>query len=683
MWNFSILLQMCEASAVVTILRRTLFFATLSLFAASPALGAPTWTQPTPEELKMTFHPAAPDAPAVYLEREEIVDDNVHFHRVYARIKILTEKGKEQFSDIEIPYEGGTSDIRAVEGRTIHADGTVIPFTGKPYSKELVKSGDVKWMEKVFSMPDVQVGSIVEYRWEMQYHDNWFMPPHFYVQQAVFVHKAHFHFVPLDLAKTNKILTGKDAFGRETTASRLLYYPELPPGVKVRAGMDGYDLVVDNVPAIAEEEFSPPLDSFAYRLVFYYSEALSGVDFWKEEGKFWSKEVDRFANPSDRIRQAVAGIVAPGDSDEAKLKKIYAAMMTLDNTRFSREHSQAENKAEGLRVKTASDIWEQKRGSDDEITRLFISMARAAGMKAYAMAVTERNKNLLNGGWLDWSQLEDEIAIVNVGGKEMFFDPGQRYCEFGKLHWMHTLLPGIRQTDGGVAGVVTPGATYQDNQMMRSADLTLAADGTLKGIVRISMGGAEALFWRQEALRTDEQEVKKNFDTMLQARVPDGVVVKTNHFLGLTDNTAGLQAVVDVSGSLGTQTGKRVFLPSAFFEAKAKPLFSAGKRENPVDLRYPYVTHDVVNLALSPGLAIESVPAGANIPIPQTAVYKSTYSGAGSTYHQERLLAMGGTLFKPSEYPQLREFFQKTGAQDQEQVVLKRSATEANTGGGN
>jgi len=35
----------------------------------------------------MTSDPAAPDAPAVYLFHEETVDDNVHFHRVYAQIK--------------------------------------------------------------------------------------------------------------------------------------------------------------------------------------------------------------------------------------------------------------------------------------------------------------------------------------------------------------------------------------------------------------------------------------------------------------------------------------------------------------------------------------------------------------------------------------------------------------------
>jgi hypothetical protein len=127
------------------------------------------------------------------------------------------------------------------------------------------------------------------------------------------------------------------------------------------------------------------------------------------------------------------------------------------------------------------------------------------------------------------------------------------------------------------------------------------------------MGGAEALRWRQEALRTDEQEVKKDFETLLRGQVPDGVEIKTNHFVGLTDNTTALLVVMDVNGSLGTQTGKRVFLPSAFFEAREKPLFAAGKRENPVDMHYPYVAQDKVDLVLAPGLAIESLPKGTSI----------------------------------------------------------------------
>lgn len=543
------------------------FLLVLSLLCAAlagvPARAA-TWTPPSADELKMTSDPEAPDAPAVFLFREEIMDDKLHDHSVYARIKILTEKGKEEFSDIEIPYEQGEESVPSVEGRTIHQDGTVVPFTGKPYDKELVKTGNKKIMAKVFSMPDVQVGSILEYRWERQYNDRRLEAPVWQIQQSVFVHKAHFRYLPVSLAGVHVTVT--DSLGKERAASRLIYYYRLPPNAKVQEQINGvYDLAVDNVPAIPEEEYSPPLDSFSYRVIFYYSPEVTGPDFWKDEAKTWSKEVDHFAEPSDKIRQAVAQIVSPGDSEDQKLRKIYAAAMTLENTRFTREHSAQENKAEGLRVKTAADIWEQKRGSDDEITRLFISMARAAGLKAYTAVVPERNRALLNQGYLNWGQLEDEIAIVNVAGKEMYFDPGQRYCEYGKLHWMHTQMIGFRQTDHGPAQVTTPSPGYMDNIVLRDAALTMGPDGKIEGTIRINMKGAEALRWRQEALRSDEEEAKKSFEAELQNRVPDGVRVRMNHFVALTDSTMDLMAVADVSGSMGTATGKRVFLPAAFF----------------------------------------------------------------------------------------------------------------------
>ncbi|MGA8161275.1 MAG: DUF3857 domain-containing protein [Acidobacteriaceae bacterium] len=662
---------------MVRSVRSRCLFAVLFSFCAVPVFGA-TWTQPTPEELKMTVDPAAPDAPAVYLYRDERIDDKVHYQRVYARIKILTAKGKEEFGDIELPYQAHGFGIRAIEARTIHADGTVIPFTGKPYDKELMKAGNVKIMAKVFSMPDVQVGSIVEYQYELQYDDNYVEPPRWFVQQDVYVHKAHYHFVPLDLSG-NRFVTVTDPMGKERTATRLLYYQNLPGDAKVKDQMDGFDLTVENIPPLPDEEYSPPMESFSYRVIFYYSPEFTGADFWKDEGKTWSKDVDRFAEPSDAIRQAVAQITAPGDNDEQKLTKIYAAVMGLENTSFTREHSAAENRAEGLHVKTAADIWAQKRGTDDEITRLFIAMARAAGMRADAMIVADRDENFLNTGYLKWDQLEDEIAIVTVGGKEMYFDPGERYCEFGELHWRHTQVQGMRQTDKGPVLAVTPGSRYADNRVVRIAELQLGADGSLKGVIRIAMTGVEALRWRQRALVTDEATIKKEFEDELQERVPDGVVVKTNHFLSLTDYNSQFMAVMDVSGSMGTVTGKRVFVPGAFFEARVKPPFAETKRENPVDLHYPYVARDEGSLTVAPGLTMESVPTNGKVPLKTLAFFQEVYGAKGSEYQQVREMALGTPLYKAEEYADLRDFFQKANAQDEELLVLKREPVATTT----
>jgi hypothetical protein len=634
----------------------------------------------------MTSDPAAPNAPAVYLYYEDIVDDKLHFHKVYAEVKILTEKGKEEFSEIQIPYERGEAgpeegdanneSVNQVRGRTIEPDGTVVPFTGKPYQKELLKAGDLKVMEKVFSLPDVRVGSIIEYQYTVDYEADWFWPPTWKVQKSLYVHQAHFHYVPTD--STNPI-ESTDALGHTNEASHLLDYQALPGSAKVQQGLDGFDLVVNNVPALPDEQYSPPLGSFAYQVIFYYSPYDSSQEFWKAEGKYWSKDVNRFADPSDGIKAAVAQITSPGDTDEQKLQKIYAAVMTVENTDFTRAHSQEENRAEGQKVKTAADIWANKRGDSNEITLLFIAMARAAGLKAYAMAVTERDQKFLNQGDLEWDQLSDEIAIVNVNGKEQYFDPGERYCEYGKLDWVHTQMMGVRQTDSGTEIAQVPSAGYPENQIIRTGSLTLAANGALQGQIRIIMTGVEALRWRQYALSHDEEATKNAFQKEIQKRMAAGVQVKMNHFLGLTDYTSNLLAILDVSGSLGTATGKRVFVPASFFEAGETPLFSSQQRENPVDLHYPFLTRDQITLTLAPGLTVANVPTNAQIPYPQMATYQAAYGGKGNVYTEQQLLAVANTIYETSEYPQLRDFFQKVGAQNQQQVVLERVAVAAVT----
>jgi hypothetical protein len=656
---------------VATLVRRFLLICLL----LSPlyAVAFSEWQQPTPDELKMTSDSAAPDSPAVYLFREETVDDNLHYHSLYARIKILTEKGKEMFGDIELPYEAQFFKITDISGRTIHSDGTVIPFTGKPLDKLVMRSGQMRVMEKVFSMPDVQVGSIIEFRWQLRYDDNAFSSPNWYIQQPVFVHKAHYHF---NATKTGRTITTKE-HGHENVVSRLAYSFSLPSGVKVREGLDGYDLTLNNVPALPDEDYMPPMQSFAYRVTFYYS-PWSGVDdYWKNQGRYWAKDVERFADVSPKIKADVQAIVAPGDSEQQKAEKIYAAVMKLENTSFTRTHSAEENKAEGLKVKTAADIWDQKRGSNDEIARLYLALARAAGLKAWQMIVVNRDQNILQQAYLNWNQMDDEIVIVSIGGKEVYLDPGQRYCEFSKLHWKHTWTNGVRQTDNGTAIVSTPGMEYAANREDRYADLKLDADGTVHGQIRIAMFGVQALRWRQAALRSDEAEVKKEFEDDLQRQMPPGVQVKTNHFIELADSTTALMAMVDVSGSIGTATGKRVFLPAVFFEASAKPLFVQSKRENMVDLHYPRMIQDQVAIDLPANLGIESLPQKSEVKFLPFAVYASAFAVKDNQFQYGRHLLLGTPFYKADEYGQLRDFYQKLNTADQAQVVLKVGTTSA------
>ena len=122
-------------------MRISVFMRSLPLLLAftSPALLLAQFQQPTGEELKMTADPKAPGAAAVYLNVEEIANDQLHYQSFYARIKVLTEKGKE-LATVEIPpYLRSTSRITDIKARTIHSDGTIIPLVGKPQDLLVVK----------------------------------------------------------------------------------------------------------------------------------------------------------------------------------------------------------------------------------------------------------------------------------------------------------------------------------------------------------------------------------------------------------------------------------------------------------------------------------------------------------------------------------------------------------------
>ena len=127
-------------------------------------------------------------------------------------------------------------------------------------------------------------------------------------------------------------------------------------------------------------------------------------------------------------------------------------------------------------------------------------------------------------------------------------------------------------------------------------------DGKVTGNIRISLAGNHALRWREFALSNDEDALKEQFEQTVQRDMPPGIEVKVDHFLGLTDWDTTLMCMLKVTGSMGTATAKRVFLPATFFEATSHPLFALDKRTMPIDLDYPLAVQDTVSIKLPAGV---------------------------------------------------------------------------------
>lgn len=654
---------------------RVFSLAAVLLFAATVSMPLMAqFQQPTNEELKMTSDPKAPGADAVFLNIEEIANDPLHFQSFYARIKVLTEKGKE-LATVEVPYLRGNFKIRGIKARTIHADGTIIPLEGKPEDLLISKDKDKQVGRMVFTLPSVEVGSILEYQYVVGYDDDIYSSPSWEIQRPYFVHKAHYQFTPFKTFWPNNAQTSStyltDAKGH--LVNSLIWWSKLPDGVEIKTDASGhYTVDVTDIPPIPDEDWMPPPQSFLYKVFFYYKNASTAQEFWMTEAKDWSKDVDRFAEPSRVIQEAVAGIVAPGDSETVKAEKIYKAVEALDNTDYTRRKTESELKQLNLKVaKHAEDTWKQKSGDSEDIALLYLAMARAAGLKAYAMKVVARNRAIFDVTYMSMGQFDDTIILLAVDGKGVLVDPGEKMAPFGILNWRHSGVGGVRQSANGAGYQVLPDQSYKSNSTTRTTDIDLDAKGEIAGSAEIIMTGQEALRWRQAALRNDDTELKKRFDNELAGLVPNGVEAHVDHFLSLDNPDTNLIAMVKLKGTLGTRTSKRLLLPALFFEARAHtPFVSQEKRQEAVDMHYGDIENEQDTYHLPPGVTVEGAPPDANIPWTGHAAYVTKTVSTPGQVVVARSFARGFAEVKPEEYQDLRGFYEKVAAADQQQMVL-------------
>ena len=665
-------------------LRPALRFCTILVSTVVPVVLQAQFQEPTRKDLQMASDPKAPGAAAVYLNIQETTDDPLHYHSFYARIKVLLEKGKE-LATVELPYQRGDFKVTDIRGRTIHADGTVIPLTGKPEDLLVSKTQDKKGQEKtigrmVFTLPSVEVGSILEYTYQLRYDDNHFSSPFWHLQRDYFVHKEHYAFTPFKAFlkgtqnETSQILT--DEHGN--TVHSLIWWSQLPPGGKVVQDATGrYSIDLTDLPPIPDEDYMPPLNSFLYHVFFYYMSAFNGGDFWVSEAKRWSKEVNHFADPKG-VKEVVAQLVSPSDSEIDKAKKLYKAVQQLDNTDYSRQKGRSELKQLHIRAaKRAEDTWAQKSGSSQDITLLYLAMLRAAGLNAYDIRVVDRERAEFAPGYLDIDQLDDDLVILSTGGKEIILDPGEKMCPFETVNWRHSAAGGIRESTDGRAAAVTPFQLYTTNSITRIGDVTLDEHGSMTGTFRVIMTGQEALYWRQQALVNDEDEVKKRFDRMLQGMVPEGVEAHIDHFLGLDDPDTNLIANVKAQGVLGSATSKRLLLPGFFFESRGhRPFVDRDQRLEPVDMHFGDRVTDHVVYHLPTSLSVEGAPQDAKIPWADQALLNIKVVSEPGKVTIARSLARGFTFVKPEQYQDLRGFYQKVAASDQQQLVLALGAEQ-------
>lgn len=653
-------------------------------------LGVPAWADwpaISPQDMKMTDLPQQKGAPAVVLLREELDDDPKHYRSVYMRIKILTEAGLRH-ADVSIPYSRRSFTIGGVSGRTVHADGSIVPFAGQVFDKMVVREKLGRGPEhrdhvKSFTLPDVQVGSILDFKYTIHYDDNISYPPEWIIQFDLFQKQAKFKFIPY---------SGELLLAHKRIGNGVVWTSYLPPNgpqpewhrmavavvqeLESREAQQFIDLKMNDIPALVSEPFMPPKDALRYRVQFFNRTNTQTPDgFWKEEGKFWSKDVEKFLDQKGEIEGVVAKTISPDDSPEQKVRKIYAFVTGLENQSYRPLRQDQERKALGLKPNEGvEDVLRQSSGDHDDLNRLFVAMVRAARIPASMMWVASREQIFFQPELLSTSQMDADIAIVQLDGKDVFLDPGTKFCPYGLLDWRYSGSKGLRQTADGTAIVGTSLPNYNQAQIQRTAHLQLTEQGKVEGTLKVGFSGLEAMDRRQKANETDDAGRKKLLEDEVRRWLPGESEVTLVGAPNWTDTEARLSAEFKISSPLALGAGKRWLIPVHIFQVNGKPVFPASDRVNPIYLWYPTREADEVIITLPATLEIESLPPNDSAKL-EYATYKTLQTqDSPHTIMARRELIMAGMAFPASSYKDLKDFYDKVKTGDDQQLIAKGAA---------
>jgi len=677
--------------------------------------------QPVPkEELSMTADPKAPGAAAVYLYREETEDDPHAFRTIYARIKVLTDEGKSA-AVVHISYpktfvfnavgtnssrmSSGTAnawdapsiahlgedqpwdtdsyvgkvEIGALEGRVTHADGTVIPLTGKP-SELLVAMKGPRGTETSFTMPGVDVGSVIEYRYQVRY-DRYLTAPDWKLQKEYFIHKEHFVFRPSKqfLPQQSKDVGAGDSQLKDphdNILTDIRFRPVLPAGKTLTAdAMGNYVIDLTDVPAIPNEKFAPPLTDAAYGVDFFYTYTPDVKDYWQKQMSFWMKAVNAYTAPIQALQNAVKEVVSPSDSPLDKAKKLYDTVQKIENTDSSPDGAPLTGSEFIPRGKVDS-VLLSKKGSSNQIAFLYLALMRTAGINARPERIASRSLRIFSAQYMDNIQLDTVLIGLEIDGKEILVDPGTKMAPFATLHWAHAGAGGVAMNGNKAQIIVTPLQKNTDNSTLHVGTLNVSPQGAISGSLKIAFIGQKAIELRQLGVKVGVDVVKAEINAMIAQQVPAGIQAAVDHMVYLDEPDKQLLAVIPVSGSLSKNANGRIELPRNFFEAQEKNPFPAeSARELPVDMRYPAQEQEQITYAVPPGYALEGNPQDANLKWEDNAAYQLRTKVEGSSIIGARILARGFTLLDAKDYTQLHDFYQKVVAADQQPLVL--SAAQA------
>ncbi|WGK65287.1 DUF3857 domain-containing protein [Croceiramulus getboli] len=639
-------------------------------------------------ELEMNVYEQDSTADAVMLHRyrntyfdHDYSDGWVIITEMHERIKILTKEGLDQATKKIRYYRNGRSeeDIRSIDGKTYSL------VNGKIEQEKLRKDGILEtevnehWSETALVMPQVKVGSVIEYKYKI-YSPFWKIDDLVFQEDIPVAHQfikiqtpEYFQFQRLIMGYYN--ISPKQYFdsrlmqvsynstdsygGRSThkTQFREVTYTETVA-----------EYTVEHMPRLREESYTDNIENYRSKVLY----ELSATNFpgtglksysqsWKEVVKSiydsdnFGKQLDRANHLDDLADRIKSESTSALEMSEAAFQAIKSGIAWNN---FTGKYAD-----QGLRK-----AYESGSGNVAEINLNLVALLRACGVEAYPVLVSTRNHGIPLVPTLEGFNYV--IAASKINGAYTFYDATEKLCPSNvlperTLNWVGRL---VQDNGYSIEVDMFPQSIQQQYAIM---NYTIAPSGSLEGKVMNRFEALDALEFRKTY---GGQDTGESVDRIINTYK----LTEASNYE--RENLNALEEPVQESYEFKVENGvdlignKMYIDPLIFLRMTSNP-FKAKERSYPVDFIHPFKVNKRINIKLPEGYTVESLPEPVSIALPENMgsfIYNiGEFNGSLNVMAQ---FTMNSKVILPSNYAMLKEFYQTRVNKENEKVVLVKAA---------
>jgi hypothetical protein len=627
---------------------------------------ASVWRPITPAELQMNAPTVEPDADAEAIFWEVRLDDkksNKLSYEHYVRVKIFTERGRERFAKMDIPFMKGKK-VENVAARVIKPDGTVIEL--KPtdiFEREIAKAGKQRVLAKSFAVPGIEPGVIVEYRYSETFKGESAGGERLIFQRDIPMQRVSYYVRP----HSSGVLNFNSYNMQETR------FVENGDGFRVAT--------MTNVPALKEEPYMPP-DDEVKRWVFLSYSNLGSLLQWGFLSQRWELTLAKFAKPTKEIKAKAAELTAGAASDDEKVRRIYDFVQKRVRN-ITYDKNLTEEQIEDLDVKDADDALKRGMGNSFHLDLLFAALTKAVGLETNVVVAGDRSDNFFTPEKYPFTGFIQMSGIaVKIGTEWKYFDPCQPYMPYGMLPWNREDVRAMLIGDGGNLWKTIPAVDISKSRAKRTGTLKLSADGTLEGDVTFEYEGHQAISRRRDQIKDSPAKREENFRDEIKKKISTAEITALS-VENFEDSTKPLTYRMKIRvPNYAQRVGKRLILQPGFFEYGSQPVFISATRTYNMYFPYPWSEEDSLEIKFPADFELDGADSPALVSDPsKIGVDKISISveKASNILRYNRNFhfgANGKILFPVAVYKPMKNLFDAFHKADTHAISLKQKVQQ-------